>query len=125
MHAIASTSEYVAANADAAFERERLRLLGQLMNPMTTGRLHRLGVARGWRCLEVGAGDGSVAGWLARRVGPTGRVVATDIKLLLQATGALSEVDGEALRRACDDPSVAFGRLAMVGAWGRRAADAS
>ena len=34
MHAIASTPErYFAADADADFERERLRLLGQLMNP--------------------------------------------------------------------------------------------
>jgi len=80
MQATASTPDrYFAADADAAFERERLRLLGQLMDPMTTGRLDRLGVGRGWRCLEVGAGDGSVARWLAARVGPTGRVVATDI----------------------------------------------
>jgi SAM-dependent methyltransferase len=80
MHAIASPPDrYFAADADADLERERLRLLGQLMNPMTTGRLDRLGVGRGWRCLEVGAGDGSVALWLAGRVGPTGRVVATDI----------------------------------------------
>src|SRR5690348_11497571 len=70
---------YFAADADADFERERLRLLGQLMNPMTTGRLHRLGVRRGWRCLEVGAGDGSIAAWLAKQVGASGRVVATDI----------------------------------------------
>jgi SAM-dependent methyltransferase len=80
VHVLASTPErYFAADADADFERERLRLLGQLMNPMTTGRLERLGVGRGWRCLEVGAGDGSVARWLAGRAGPRGHVVATDI----------------------------------------------
>jgi 2-polyprenyl-3-methyl-5-hydroxy-6-metoxy-1,4-benzoquinol methylase len=80
MHAIASTSErYFAADADADFERERLRLLGQLMNPMTTRRLELLAVGPGWQCLEVGAGDGSVARWLAGRVGPQGHVVATDI----------------------------------------------
>ncbi len=33
----------------------------------------------GWRCLEVGGGGGSITEWLCRRVGPTGRVVATDI----------------------------------------------
>ena len=47
--------------------------------PMTTGRLDRLAVDRGWRCVEIGAGDDSVARWLAGRVGPTGHVVATDI----------------------------------------------
>jgi SAM-dependent methyltransferase len=69
----------VAADTADAFERERLHLLGRLMNPMTTRRLERLGVGRGWRCLEVGAGDGSVARWLAERVGPRGHVVATDL----------------------------------------------
>ncbi len=94
MHAIASTPErYFATDADGAFERERLRLLGQLMNPMTTGRLDRLGVRRGWRCLEVGAGDGSVARWLAGRVGPNGQVVATDIDPRFLAGPELARVE--------------------------------
>src|SRR5207253_1047892 len=33
----------------------------------------------GWRCLEVGAGAGSVARWLAGKVGPSGTVVASDL----------------------------------------------
>jgi SAM-dependent methyltransferase len=33
------------------------------------------------QCLEVGAGGGSVASWLSEQVGPTGRVVATDIDI--------------------------------------------
>jgi SAM-dependent methyltransferase len=33
----------------------------------------------GWWCVDIGAGDGSVARWLAARVGPHGRVVATDL----------------------------------------------
>ncbi len=37
------------------------------------------GSGEGWQCLEVGAGGGSVAEWLCRRVGRTGHVVATDI----------------------------------------------
>ena len=35
--------------------------------------------AAGWRCLEVGGGSGSIANWLADRVGDTGSVVVTDI----------------------------------------------
>jgi SAM-dependent methyltransferase len=41
--------------------------------------LEALGVSAGWRCLEVGAGGGSIASWLAACVGPTGHVLATDI----------------------------------------------
>jgi SAM-dependent methyltransferase len=37
------------------------------------------GISQGWRCLEVGGGGGSIASWLAERVGPTGSVLATDI----------------------------------------------
>ena len=66
---------------DQAWERERDRLssLEGLFDEATTRYLSRLGVAAGWRCLEVGCGAGSVARWLAERVGDTGRVVATDL----------------------------------------------
>ena len=74
-----ATERYFATDADEGFERERLRLLGVLTNQTTADRLDRIGVDRGWRCLEVGAGDGLVAQWLAGRVGPEGRVVATDL----------------------------------------------
>jgi SAM-dependent methyltransferase len=57
-----------------------LDYLSAVLDEFTTGRLVRAGVAGGSRCLEVGAGNGSIAGWLADRAGPTGRVVATDIK---------------------------------------------
>ena len=60
-------------------ERERLRSLEELHDGATIGAFDRVGVGPGWRCLEVGAGAGSVARWLAERVGPTGRVVATDL----------------------------------------------
>ena len=42
--------------------------------------LDETGVGEGWRCLEVGAGTGSVAAWLHDRVGERGHVVATDIE---------------------------------------------
>jgi SAM-dependent methyltransferase len=70
---------YFAKDSPEAFERERLALLTQIVDPITTRRLSDLGVGPGWRCLEVAAGDGSVARWLAERVGPQGRVVATDL----------------------------------------------
>ncbi|WP_051661172.1 methyltransferase domain-containing protein [Bosea sp. 117] len=61
----------------------RLALLEQLLDPMTMRRLTALGLGPGARCLEVGAGGGSVARWLCAQVGPSGHVVATDINTAL------------------------------------------
>jgi SAM-dependent methyltransferase len=58
---------------------ERLRLLAELLDEGTFTVLAALGIRSGWRCLEVGAGGGSVAAWLARRVAPEGFVLATDL----------------------------------------------
>jgi len=57
----------------------RFALLSALFDPGTIRHLEACGVGRGWHCLEVGGGGGSIASWLADRVGPTGRVLATDI----------------------------------------------
>ncbi|MEU2285061.1 methyltransferase domain-containing protein [Streptomyces sp. NPDC013178] len=58
---------------------ERFDALATLFDPTTFRHLERLGVGPGWRCWEVGAGGTSVVSWLAKKVGPTGKVVATDI----------------------------------------------
>jgi SAM-dependent methyltransferase len=57
----------------------RFAALSALFDPGTIRHLQERGVGRGWHCLEVGGGGGSIASWLADRVGPTGRVLATDI----------------------------------------------
>jgi len=67
-------------NADDA-ERERLSHFAAFLDAYTARRLDHGGIAPGWRCLEIGAGQGSVATMLADRVGPSGAVVATDIDL--------------------------------------------
>jgi SAM-dependent methyltransferase len=72
-------SGYVMAQVDAGTESGRLQLLETCRDPGTVRRLQRLGVTAGWRCLEVGAGRGSIARWLARQVGPKGSVVAVDV----------------------------------------------
>jgi SAM-dependent methyltransferase len=56
---------------------EQHRCLAAAYDPTTLARLERTGVGPGWRCLEVGAGGGSVAHWLADR---GASVVATDVK---------------------------------------------
>lgn len=70
---------------DQAAEQERSRLggLSALFDPVTIRQLIALGVGAGWQCLEIGAGAGSIAGWLSAAVGPTGRVVATDLDVRL------------------------------------------
>lgn len=70
---------YVMAKTDATREADRLALLESSADPATIGCLQRLGVRSGWRCLEVGAGHGSIARWLAEKVGPEGAVLAADI----------------------------------------------
>lgn len=72
------TSTYVPDNAWVD-ERERLASIEVAYDAATARALTTLGISAGWRCLEVGAGGGTVAQWLADRVGPTGLVVATDI----------------------------------------------
>ena len=67
---------YFASEADVEDEGARLRLIEQASDPTTLAHLDRIGVGAGWRCLEVGAGGGSVAAWLGERVGPTGHVLA-------------------------------------------------
>lgn len=60
-------------------ERRRLALIERCWDPVSTARLARLGVSAGWRCLDVGAGGGSISRWLRDQVGPSGRVVAMDL----------------------------------------------
>jgi hypothetical protein len=74
----AGTRPYLLDNA-APQAPARFRALAELYDAGTIRHLERCGVAGGWRCLEVGGGGGSIAGWLADRVLPDGRVVATDI----------------------------------------------
>jgi len=62
-----------------AMQRRRLRALEALLDVGTIRHLDARGVDRGWRCLEVGAGGGSIAAWLFDRVGPDGAVVAADL----------------------------------------------
>ena len=74
-----SQQRYIASDEKDEVERNRLALLEQTYDPITVRHLETLGVTAGWNCLEVGAGAGSVAQWLSTRVGPTGKVVGTDI----------------------------------------------
>jgi ubiquinone/menaquinone biosynthesis C-methylase UbiE len=79
--AIMSNATYFAADSKNDVERERLTLYEGAYDPDTIRQLTARGVSKGWRCLEIGTGGGSIARWLASRVGPSGKVVATDINV--------------------------------------------
>ena len=70
---------YFATESSLSFEHKRLGFLRDMADPVTIRRLRRLGIERGWRCLEVAAGTGGVARWMAEKVGTRGHVVATDL----------------------------------------------
>lgn len=59
----------------------RLQAIAELFDASTIRHLSQRGVREGWSCLEVGAGAGTIAYWLARRVGAGGRVLATDLDI--------------------------------------------
>jgi SAM-dependent methyltransferase len=72
-------AEYFASRHADEPELQRLRDLSAIYDPVTIRRAGCLGIAPGWHCLEVGAGAGSIACWLAERMGPSGHVVAADL----------------------------------------------
>jgi SAM-dependent methyltransferase len=84
---------YFAADAEFQAELERLREMEAMSDPLTTRLLTGLGVRPGWRCLEIGAGGGSITRWLSEQVGPSGQVVAADIDLRFLADLTLPNVE--------------------------------
>jgi hypothetical protein len=67
-----SEGQYVATVSSEDIEWERVGLLEAMCDGITMRYLDALGVSSGWRCIDVGAGRGSIARWLAERVGPLG-----------------------------------------------------
>jgi SAM-dependent methyltransferase len=74
----ASASAYILDNAGEP-ARRRFADLPLVYDPGAIRHLTQRGVGPGWRCVKVGAGDGSIASWLAEQVGPAGHVLATDL----------------------------------------------
>jgi ubiquinone/menaquinone biosynthesis C-methylase UbiE len=84
-------SEYVFDNK-APEAGQRFGALETLYDPLTIRYLEPL-VQPGHRCLEVGAGSGTIAHWMSESVGPSGEVLATDIN-----TRFLAQLGGGNLR---------------------------
>ena len=71
-------TEYVFAEHDDDQELARMRLIEAALDGTTTELLGRSGIGPNGRCLELGAGAGSVMRWMGETVGRTGRVVGVD-----------------------------------------------
>jgi SAM-dependent methyltransferase len=74
----AARSEYVLTK-DWAGEHERLQLLEATFDPLSMDAIRAAGIKHGSRCLEIGAGAGSIARWCAEQVGDPSLVCATDM----------------------------------------------
>lgn len=83
---------------------ERSAALAALFDPTTFRHLEGFGVGPGWRCWEVGAGGTTVVSWLAKRVGPTGRVVATDVDTSWAVGAARPPVEVRVHDVSADEP---------------------
>lgn len=59
--------------------KARLELLNDLLNPLSQRFLKAAGLCEGMHVLEVGCGTGAMTAWLARCVGPKGKVTALDV----------------------------------------------
>lgn len=66
-----------ALSKDSPTEHARLSSIQSSIDSFTTTILRGLGLAPDWDCLELGAGAGSIAYWLAEQC-PRGRVQAVD-----------------------------------------------
>lgn len=74
-----ASSQYVFNNVRDSAEFVRLQAIELIFDRSTQRRITSTGISEGWRCLEVGAGAGSIARWLSAVVGEKGKVVAVDL----------------------------------------------
>jgi SAM-dependent methyltransferase len=65
---------------DDSYAFQHHQLLAALLDPITRRRLGETTRPEGALCLEVGAGGGSIARWLAAHVGRHGHITALDLK---------------------------------------------
>ena len=82
-------STYLLDNADER-ATTRMDVLARLFDATTQRVLDSAGIAAGWHCLEIGGGGGSVARWMATRVGPSGHVLCTDLDTRIIEQGRAS-----------------------------------
>jgi ubiquinone/menaquinone biosynthesis C-methylase UbiE len=101
-----TTNDYIFDEHGQDEELVRLRMIEEALDATTIEHLRRTGICAGWRCLELGAGAGSIMKWLGSAVGEGGRVVGVDKNAghLRRLSEPLHEiVQGDFLEVALDD----------------------
>lgn len=98
----ATESGYLLDNSRAQAQG-RFAGLEACYDALTQQHLASRGLRPGFRCLEVGAGSGSVARWLASQVGADGYVLATDLDTRWLDTGRLPQLEA-ARHDIAEDP---------------------
>ncbi|MCX5387002.1 trans-aconitate 2-methyltransferase [Streptomyces sp. NBC_00083] len=96
---------------DATGEGERIDYGALAYDAVSRARLTALGVGPGWRCLEVGAGTGTISRWLAEDVG------AADVLALDRDPRFVRTRPGGVVRTMTadiTDPTLAPGRFDLV-----------
>jgi len=73
------SSENIELQESELKELARLQAIERVFDPASLRRIQATGIASNWRCLELGAGAGSIAQWMAEIVGENGKVVAVDL----------------------------------------------
>lgn len=98
-------------------------LIGRWLDDATTAMLDDAGVAEGARVLDVAAGAGEQTLRIARRVGPTGHVLATDLAPALleraRADAAAEGLTNVATRELDGEDTAALGAAAFDAAVSR------
>ena len=90
-----SEDHYVLASGVSG--RERLRILGRVMEDGTRILLDKAGVGEGMACLDAGCGGGDVSVLLANLVGPAGSVLGID-----RDAATIDIAQGEAQEKGLD-----------------------
>jgi len=98
--------------------KERLKLLAAVMLPTTSRLLGDVGLRTGMNCLDVACGGGDVTLYLARQVGPHGKVIGTDadaeIIALARQDAAAGKVDNVEFRVADAQECAGAGQQDLV-----------
>ena len=86
-------SSYIFSETQFQSELERLQALEKVSDPASQRQILAAGLTKGWKCLEVGAGAGSIMRWMSEKVGSSGKVTAIDLDTRFVENTSLSNVE--------------------------------
>ncbi len=93
-------------------EVERREAMAATFDAASQSALSPLGPMSGWRCLDAGSGNGSMARWLADEAGEAGRVLALDVDTAALEAAPYPRVD--VLNADITDPALELATFDLV-----------